>query len=47
MTHPWVEERASFAWTPKPGWAIVLGCLFGIAVAGTFGRETVFLYFRF
>jgi hypothetical protein len=47
MGHPWIKERERFAWTPRPVWAIALGCLFGIAVAGTFGRETAFLYFRF
>lgn len=47
MSHPWVAERARIKWRPRPIWAIALGCLFGIAVAGTFGRETVFLYFRF
>ncbi|MDQ8726426.1 MBOAT family O-acyltransferase [Bradyrhizobium sp. LHD-71] len=47
MSHPWIDERARISWTPRPVWAIALGCLFGIAVAGTFGRETVFLYFRF
>nr|WP_275451030.1 MBOAT family O-acyltransferase [Afipia sp. P52-10] len=47
MAHPWVAERARIIWRPRPIWAIMIGCLFGIAVAGTFGRETVFLYFRF
>lgn len=47
MGHPWTTERARFAWAPRPAWAIALGCLFGIAVAGTFSRETAFLYFRF
>jgi alginate O-acetyltransferase complex protein AlgI len=47
MSHPWIGERTRFAWTPRPAWALALGCMLGIAVAGTFGRETVFLYFRF
>jgi alginate O-acetyltransferase complex protein AlgI len=47
MTHPWETARAKVTWALRPAWAIALGCLFGIAVAGTFGRETVFLYFRF
>jgi D-alanyl-lipoteichoic acid acyltransferase DltB (MBOAT superfamily) len=47
MGHPWTTGRARFAWTARPVWAVALGCLFGIAVAGTFGRETAFLYFRF
>lgn len=47
MSHPWISERARRHWTPRPAWAIALGCLFGIGVAGTFGRETAFLYFRF
>jgi D-alanyl-lipoteichoic acid acyltransferase DltB (MBOAT superfamily) len=47
MSHPWETKRASVTWAPRPAWAIALGCLFGIAVAGTFGRESVFLYFRF
>jgi D-alanyl-lipoteichoic acid acyltransferase DltB (MBOAT superfamily) len=47
MSHPWIHERARFTWTPRPAWAVLLGCMLGIAVAGTFGRETVFLYFRF
>lgn len=48
MLHPWEEKRSSsMHWTPRPVWAILLGCLFGVAVAGTFGRESVFLYFRF
>ena len=47
MSHPWIKERAGLTWTPRPAWALLLGCVLGIAVAGTFGRETVFLYFRF
>jgi alginate O-acetyltransferase complex protein AlgI len=47
MTHPWETSRARIAWTSRPAWAVALGCLFGIAVAGTFSRESVFLYFRF
>jgi alginate O-acetyltransferase complex protein AlgI len=47
MTHPWETSRARLTWRTRPVWAVALGCLFGIAVAGTFSRESVFLYFRF
>lgn len=47
MSHPWATERARVSWTLRPVWAIALGCLFGVAAAGTFGRDSVFLYFRF
>ncbi len=47
MGHPWTKECARLFWTPRPVWALALGCMLGIAVAGTFGRETAFLYFRF
>jgi D-alanyl-lipoteichoic acid acyltransferase DltB (MBOAT superfamily) len=47
MSHPWIDERARIKWAPRPAWALALGCLFGVAVAGTFGRESSFLYFRF
>ncbi|MFT4121274.1 MBOAT family O-acyltransferase [Bradyrhizobium sp.] len=34
-------------WRPNVLWAGVIGCLFGIAIAGTMTKPTVFLYFRF
>ena len=34
-------------WQPSTAWAIAVGCLFGIAVAGTLTKPTAFLYFRF
>ena len=40
--------RASgLRWRPNAVWALALGCLFGIAVAGTLTKPTAFLYFRF
>ena len=47
MSHPWSEKAAPLRWTAGPTWAIALGCAFGVAVAATFHRSTVFLYFRF
>jgi len=42
------EPRASgLRWRPNTVWAVALGCLFGIAVAGTLTKPTAFLYFRF
>jgi alginate O-acetyltransferase complex protein AlgI len=34
-------------WRANARWAIMLGCLFGIAIAGMIGKSTTFLYFRF
>ena len=34
-------------WRPSPQWALVLGCLFGVAISAMIGAPTVFLYFRF
>ena len=37
---------ARFRWRPNAAWAIVVGCLFGVAVAGMISKPTTFLYFR-
>ena len=34
-------------WRPNGPWAIAVGCLFGVAVAGMISKPTTFLYFRF
>jgi len=34
-------------WRPSGPWAIAVGCLFGVAIAGMLTKPTVFLYFRF
>jgi alginate O-acetyltransferase complex protein AlgI len=34
-------------WRPSAPWAIAVGSMFGIAVAGMISKSTVFLYFRF
>lgn len=34
-------------WRPNGQWAIAVGCIFGIAVAGMINKPTTFLYFRF
>ena len=47
LSHPWTAQRSRLRFVPRPAWALMLGCLFGLAVAGTFGRPSVFLYFRF
>jgi alginate O-acetyltransferase complex protein AlgI len=49
MSHPWMSYRQNWRprWVPTARWAIVLGCMFGISVAASFGHTTYFLYFRF
>lgn len=39
--------RMILRWRPTVRWSIVIGCLFGIAVAGMISKPTSFLYFRF
>jgi D-alanyl-lipoteichoic acid acyltransferase DltB (MBOAT superfamily) len=34
-------------WRPSGPWAVAVGCLFGVAVAGMVSKPTMFLYFRF
>ena len=38
---------ARWKWQPRLGWALALGCLFGVAVAGSLTKTSYFLYFRF
>jgi hypothetical protein len=41
------SSYAPLRWRPNTRWAIAVGCLFGIAVAGMISKPTTFLYFRF
>lgn len=41
------SATTAWRWRPSAVWAIAVGCLFGIAVAGTLTKPTAFLYFRF
>jgi alginate O-acetyltransferase complex protein AlgI len=38
---------SAWRWRPSGAWAVAVGCLFGIAAAGTLTKPTAFLYFRF
>jgi D-alanyl-lipoteichoic acid acyltransferase DltB (MBOAT superfamily) len=40
-------SKTRLRWRPSASWAIVVGCLFGVAAAGMLTKPTVFLYFRF
>jgi alginate O-acetyltransferase complex protein AlgI len=41
------REDWAVNWRPSPTWALAVGCVFGVAVAGMIGRPSMFLYFRF
>jgi alginate O-acetyltransferase complex protein AlgI len=48
LSRDWrVSSCAPLRWRPNAPWAIAVGCLFGIAVAGMISKPTTFLYFRF
>ena len=41
------DTAARWKWQPSFGWALALGCLFGVGVAGSLTKTSYFLYFRF
>ena len=48
LSRDWLASScAPLRWRPNAPWAIAVGCLFGIAVAGMISKPTTFLYFRF
>jgi alginate O-acetyltransferase complex protein AlgI len=40
-------SKPTARWQPSISWAIAMGCVYGITVAGMIEKPTVFLYFRF
>jgi D-alanyl-lipoteichoic acid acyltransferase DltB (MBOAT superfamily) len=41
------DAATRWKWQPSLLWALALGCLFGVAVAGSLTKTSYFLYFRF
>jgi hypothetical protein len=42
-----LNSPLALQWRPTLAWAVAMGCIFGITIAGISANPTSFLYFRF